>query len=104
MVARPVGQRAAREPDVRTVRASIRPDQASSVALVAQHGFRRVGEQWDEEYGLETVLEVEAGTAPAEPPATAVTSPPTAPCGRYRRGSPRRTDVPATATDTPGEP
>lgn len=49
--------RACAEPAVRTVRASVSPDNAASLALVAEHGFVRVGEQWDEEDGLELVLE-----------------------------------------------
>ena len=53
--------RAAREPAVRTVRASIRPDNLASRALVLQFGFGEVGEQWDDEDGLETLYEVEAG-------------------------------------------
>ena len=52
--------RAAREPEVRTVRASVRPDNLASRALVLQYGFVEVGEQWDEEDGLETVFEVDA--------------------------------------------
>ena len=52
--------RAAREPEVRTVRASIRPDNAPSRRLVAQYGFVEVGEQWDDEDGLETAYEVSA--------------------------------------------
>jgi RimJ/RimL family protein N-acetyltransferase len=55
--------RAAREPAVRVVRASVRPDNAPSLALISQYGFVRVGEQWDEEDGLETVYEVPAGPA-----------------------------------------
>jgi RimJ/RimL family protein N-acetyltransferase len=55
--------RAAYEPRVRTVRASIRPDNAPSYLLVAQYGFRKVGEQWDDEDGLEFVYEVAAGHA-----------------------------------------
>ncbi|MDK1474809.1 GNAT family protein [Streptomyces sp. 549] len=57
---------AASEPDVRTVRASISPGNAGSLATVARFGFVRVGEQWDEEDGLETVFEVPAvrGAAP----------------------------------------
>jgi len=45
---------------VHTVRASIRPDNVASRALVAQYGFVEVGEQWDDEDGLETVFEVSA--------------------------------------------
>lgn len=50
--------RAAGEPAVRVVRASVRPDNTPSLALVTAHGFAPVGEQWDDEDGLETVLEV----------------------------------------------
>lgn len=52
--------RAAGEPGVRTVRVSISPDNAPSLALVAQYGFLEVGEQWDEEDGLETIYEIPA--------------------------------------------
>jgi RimJ/RimL family protein N-acetyltransferase len=52
--------RAAREPEVRTVRASISPDNTVSAHLVARCGFVDVGEQWDEEDGLEIVYEVAA--------------------------------------------
>ena len=50
--------RAAREPAVTVVRASVRPDNTPSMLLVTAHGFVPVGEQWDDEDGLETVLEV----------------------------------------------
>lgn len=53
-------ERANREPDVRTVRATIRPDNAPSRILVLQYGFAEVGEQWDDEDGLETIFEVGA--------------------------------------------
>jgi RimJ/RimL family protein N-acetyltransferase len=53
--------RAAREPEVRVVRASISPDNVVSARLVAGFGFVAVGEQWDEEDGLEIVYEVAAG-------------------------------------------
>ena len=49
--------RATHEPDVRTVRASVSPDNAASLALIAPFGFVQVGEQWDEEDGLELVFE-----------------------------------------------
>jgi len=52
--------RAEREPSVRTVRATIRPDNLGSRLLVAQYGFVEVGEQWDDEDGLETIFEVDA--------------------------------------------
>lgn len=55
--------RAAREPSVRTVRATVRPDNLASRALVLQYGFVEVGEQWDDEDGLETIFEVAAGRA-----------------------------------------
>ncbi|WP_432537677.1 GNAT family N-acetyltransferase [Kineococcus arenarius] len=55
-------QRAAAEPDVRAVRVSISPDNTASWALASQYGFTRVGEQWDEEDGLEAVYEVPAGS------------------------------------------
>lgn len=51
-------ERAAAEPSVRTVRASIRPDNEASLALVAQFRFVEVGEQWDDEDGLEIVYEL----------------------------------------------
>lgn len=49
--------RAAREPAVHTVRASVRPDDLASRALVESFGFVPVGQQWDDEDGLETVYE-----------------------------------------------
>jgi len=52
--------RAERESSVRTVRATIRPDNLASRLLVAQYGFVEVGEQWDDEDGLETIFEVSA--------------------------------------------
>jgi RimJ/RimL family protein N-acetyltransferase len=53
-------ERAGREPAVRTVRASVRPDNTASRDLVLAAGFRVVGEQQDEEDGLEIVYEVSA--------------------------------------------
>jgi RimJ/RimL family protein N-acetyltransferase len=49
--------RAAQEPAVRTVRASVRPDNVASGDLVESFGFVPVGEQWDDEDGLESVYE-----------------------------------------------
>jgi RimJ/RimL family protein N-acetyltransferase len=43
------------DPRVRAVRASIRPDNVASLATIAGFGFRKVGEQWDPEDGLENV-------------------------------------------------
>lgn len=54
-------RRAAAEPAVRLVRASVSPDNTASLRLVASCGFVQVGEQWDDEDGLELVLEVGAG-------------------------------------------
>jgi [ribosomal protein S5]-alanine N-acetyltransferase len=51
-------RRAQAEPEVRTVRASISPDNAGSLATVAGFGFSQVGEQWDEEDGLELIFEL----------------------------------------------
>lgn len=53
--------RAASEPAVRVVRASIGPDNVASQRLVSPYGFVAVGEQWDDEDGLELVYEVAAG-------------------------------------------
>lgn len=50
--------RADREPRVRRVRVSIRPDNVASYRLAAQYGFRKVGEQWDDEDGLEFIYEI----------------------------------------------
>ena len=51
--------RAAREPDVHRVRVSIRPDNLPSSRLALQYGFQQVGDQWDEEDGLELVYELD---------------------------------------------
>jgi len=53
-------ERAAAEPGVRAVRASIRPDNAGSLATIKGFGFRKVGEQWDPEDGLEWVFKRQA--------------------------------------------
>lgn len=55
--------RVAYEPDVRIVRATISPGNVASRRLVQQFGFVEVGEQWDDEDGLETIFEVSAATA-----------------------------------------
>jgi RimJ/RimL family protein N-acetyltransferase len=52
--------RAAHDPQVRTVRVTISPDNAASYRLAAQYGFTAVGEQMDDEDGLEIVYEVDA--------------------------------------------
>ncbi|AUH39650.1 GNAT family N-acetyltransferase [Streptomyces sp. CMB-StM0423] len=53
-------RRAAAEPAVATVRATISPDNVASLATISGFGFVEVGEQWDEEDGLELVFEVPA--------------------------------------------
>lgn len=49
---------AAGDDRVNTVRASISPENAASLATIAGFGFEQTGEQWDEEDGLETIYEV----------------------------------------------
>jgi RimJ/RimL family protein N-acetyltransferase len=51
-------RRAAAEPAVTTVRATISPDNVASLATIAGFGFVEVGEQWDDEDGIETIYEV----------------------------------------------
>jgi [ribosomal protein S5]-alanine N-acetyltransferase len=48
---------AANEPLVKVVRATIQPDNIPSRSLIDKYDFREVGEQWDEEDGLEVILE-----------------------------------------------
>lgn len=50
-------------PDVRTVRATISPENMASRALIDSYGFEETGEQWDEEDGLEIIYEVSASAA-----------------------------------------
>jgi RimJ/RimL family protein N-acetyltransferase len=49
-------RRADADPSVTAVRASIRPDNAGSRATIAGFGFKKIGEQWDPEDGLEDVF------------------------------------------------
>ena len=56
-------ERAARETDVRTVRASVSPSNHASLNLILQYGFTQVGEQWDDEDGLEIVYETTVHTS-----------------------------------------
>ena len=51
-------ERAEREPGVTTFRATVSPDNAPSRDLVLSEGLVEVGEQWDDEDGLEIVYEV----------------------------------------------
>jgi RimJ/RimL family protein N-acetyltransferase len=46
------------EDGVTRVRASIGPDNEASLATIRGFGFERVGEQWDDEDGLEIIYEV----------------------------------------------
>lgn len=48
---------AAAVPEVRTVRASVSQDNVASLALIRSFGFVQVGDQWDDEDGLELVFE-----------------------------------------------
>jgi ribosomal-protein-alanine N-acetyltransferase len=56
--------RARAHPDVRVLRATVSPDNTASRGLIAQLPFVEVGEQWDDEDGLETIFEL-----PVEGPA-----------------------------------
>jgi RimJ/RimL family protein N-acetyltransferase len=49
-------ERADADERVSAVRASIRPDNLASRATIAGFGFRKIGEQWDPEDGLEDVF------------------------------------------------
>ena len=49
---------AAQHPDVRVLRASVAPDNVGSRAIVEGAGLVKVGEEWDDEDGLEWVFEV----------------------------------------------
>jgi RimJ/RimL family protein N-acetyltransferase len=50
-------ERATEDERVRTVRATVSPDNAPSLQIVRTAGFLQVGEQWDDEDGLELVFE-----------------------------------------------
>jgi RimJ/RimL family protein N-acetyltransferase len=50
--------RARAEPTVRTFRATVSPTNTASLGLIAQLPFVEVGEQWDDEDGLETIYEL----------------------------------------------
>lgn len=51
-------ERARREPTVTILRATVSPTNEQSLALIRQYPFVEVGEQWDDEDGLETIYEV----------------------------------------------
>lgn len=59
--------RAAREPEVQTVRVTISPDNTASYGLASQYGFVEVGQQWDDDDGLEIIYETAANPATACP-------------------------------------
>ena len=50
--------RARREPDVAVLRVTVSPTNAASLALIQQYNFLEVGEQWDDEDGLEIMYEM----------------------------------------------
>ena len=52
--------RAAREPQVHTIRVTISPDNTASYRLASQYGFVEVDEQWDDEDGLGIIYEIPA--------------------------------------------
>jgi RimJ/RimL family protein N-acetyltransferase len=58
---------AAADPSVHHVRASISPENEASLATLRPFGFRHVGEQWDEEDGLELLFERPARAGDDEP-------------------------------------
>ncbi|UQI46298.1 GNAT family N-acetyltransferase [Streptomyces sp. HU2014] len=58
-------RRAVADDRVRTVRVTISPDNAASLATIAGFGFTEVGEQWDERDGLEIIFETPAEDPPA---------------------------------------
>lgn len=59
-------QRATEESQVHTVRVTISPDNLASYELASQYGFIEVGQQWDDEDGLEIIYELPAGRLPLE--------------------------------------
>ncbi|MEU2855109.1 GNAT family N-acetyltransferase [Streptomyces syringium] len=58
-------ERTVTEARVRTARVTISPDNAASLATVSGFGFKEVGEQWDEEDGLELIFELRPDQAAA---------------------------------------
>jgi ribosomal-protein-alanine N-acetyltransferase len=57
-------RRAAAEPGVSTVPATISPDNVPSLATIPGFGFTKIGEQWDEEDGRELIFEIAPRTSP----------------------------------------
>ena len=58
--------RARAHPDVRLTRATIAPTNEASLATVRTNGFTHVGQQWDEEDGLELVFELGCAAPPTK--------------------------------------
>jgi ribosomal-protein-alanine N-acetyltransferase len=54
-------ERARSDPSVHVFRVTVSPDNTASLGLVAQLPFVEVGEQWDDEDGLETIFELPVG-------------------------------------------
>jgi ribosomal-protein-alanine N-acetyltransferase len=52
-------ERARADPRVRTLRATVSPNNLASLGLIGQLPFVEVGEQWDDEDGLETIFELD---------------------------------------------
>ena len=50
--------RARSDPSAHVFRVTVSPENTASLGLVAQLPFVEVGEQWDEEDGLETIFEL----------------------------------------------
>lgn len=50
------------QPGVRVLRYTVAPDNAPSQAIIARFGFRLVGQQIDDEDGLEDIFEMDADT------------------------------------------
>jgi RimJ/RimL family protein N-acetyltransferase len=59
-------ERLDRDPRVQVVRVAIAPTNAASLGTIAGLGFTHVGEQWDEEDGLELVWDRPAGRGQAD--------------------------------------
>lgn len=59
--------RAVAEPAVLVVRATISPTNEASRDLILRYGFGEVGEQWDDEDGLEAIFEVSAEAGAFQP-------------------------------------
>jgi ribosomal protein S18 acetylase RimI-like enzyme len=68
-IAETLWRAAVAHPDVRVLRASVAPDNEASLAIVKCAGLVEIGEQWDDEDGLELVLEVPASEVRLTPSA-----------------------------------